>query len=86
MTKNEWKKKQQELIQLKLCVCYLCGRLIEKNSELSLDHVIPRSRGGEDVPENWGASHRACNWVKGALTYQEFIRWRILERRRNGGK
>lgn len=84
MTKNEWKKNKRALIIQKLCVCYLCNRLINNNKDLSLDHIVPLSRGGADVPENWGVSHKYCNWLKGALTYQEFMQWRMLEHKRNG--
>lgn len=86
MTKNEWKSKQRALIIKKMCVCYLCGKLVERYRDLSLDHIIPRSRGGVDEHGNWGVSHKDCNWEKGALTYAEYQQWKILENRRNGKK
>ena len=43
--------------------CQYCGR--EAHSGLTVDHVIPRSRGGESVWENIVASCAPCNRKKG---------------------
>lgn len=84
MTKNEWKKRTRDLILAKACFCYLCGKIIQKEKEMSLDHVTPLSRGGSDDEYNWKATHKDCNWKKGALTYEEFVQWKMLELKRNG--
>jgi len=42
--------------------CQYCG---ERKPGLTVDHVIPRSRGGESVWENIVASCAACNRRKG---------------------
>ncbi|GAC1454871.1 MAG: HNH endonuclease [Ktedonobacterales bacterium] len=42
--------------------CQYCGKHFR---ELTLDHVIPRSRGGQSTWENLVASCRACNGRKG---------------------
>ncbi|MDP6381435.1 MAG: HNH endonuclease, partial [Phycisphaerae bacterium] len=44
--------------------CQYCGRRFP-TSELSLDHVIPRSRGGEATWENIVCSCLKCNVKKG---------------------
>lgn len=43
-------------------VCQYCGKHCR---ELTLDHVIPRSRGGQSTWENLVASCRVCNGRKG---------------------
>jgi hypothetical protein len=43
-------------------ICQYCGKHFR---ELTLDHVIPRSRGGQSTWENLVASCRACNGRKG---------------------
>jgi 5-methylcytosine-specific restriction endonuclease McrA len=43
--------------------CQYCGR--EAHSGLTVDHVIPRSRGGQSVWENIVASCAPCNRKKG---------------------
>ncbi len=48
-------------------VCQYCGRKFP-TSELSLDHVIPRSRGGESSWTNLVCACTNCNARKGAKT------------------
>jgi 5-methylcytosine-specific restriction endonuclease McrA len=50
--------------------CQYCG---EKHSpaELTLDHIFPRSRGGENTPVNIVAACLACNNRKGSRTPEE---------------
>ncbi len=50
--------------------CQYCGRKFP-TSELSLDHVNPRSRGGETTWENIVCSCVKCNVRKGGRTPQE---------------
>jgi 5-methylcytosine-specific restriction endonuclease McrA len=50
--------------------CQYCGKKFP-TSELSLDHVIPRSRGGETNWENVVCSCVKCNVRKGGRTPQE---------------
>lgn len=44
--------------------CQFCGRVLPAH-ELTLDHVIPRSRGGHTDWDNLVASCHACNNLKG---------------------
>ena len=48
--------------------CQYCGH---QATGLTVDHVIPRSRGGESVWENIVASCAPCNRKKGNLTPRE---------------
>lgn len=50
--------------------CQYCGRQLPK-SELTLDHVIPRNRGGETTWDNVVTACKVCNQKKGARTPQE---------------
>ena len=47
--------------------CQYCGA----DSKLTLDHVVPRSRGGESVWENVVTSCAPCNLRKGNRTPEE---------------
>ena len=49
--------------------CQYCGR--QAAAGLTVDHVIPRSRGGQSVWENIVASCAPCNRKKGNLTPRE---------------
>jgi 5-methylcytosine-specific restriction endonuclease McrA len=48
--------------------CQYCGK---RSRELTLDHVIPRSRGGLSTWENLVACCRACNGRKGNRLLKE---------------
>lgn len=50
--------------------CQYCGKRFS-TSELSLDHVVPRSRGGDTSWENIVCACVACNVKKGGRTPQE---------------
>lgn len=50
--------------------CQFCGRTLAA-SELTLDHVVPRSRGGRSSWENLVACCYQCNNTKGDRTPEE---------------
>src|SRR6202021_1588263 len=50
--------------------CQFCGRIFP-SSELTLDHVVPRSRGGRSSWENLVACCYQCNNSKGDRTPEE---------------
>ena len=50
--------------------CQFCGAH-GTDFTLTLDHVIPRSRGGASVPENLVAACKPCNQRKGNRTPEE---------------
>jgi hypothetical protein len=52
------------------CACQYCGRTLT-SAELTLDHVLPRSRGGKTTWENVVAACKLCNHRKGDRTPAE---------------
>lgn len=53
-------------------VCHLCGWVIphwvaSPHHPLygTIDHVIPRARGGQNTPSNRKPAHRICNMIRG---------------------
>ncbi len=50
--------------------CQYCGRKFPP-SELNIDHIIPRSRGGKSTWENVVCSCQECNRKKGGRTPEE---------------
>jgi 5-methylcytosine-specific restriction endonuclease McrA len=48
--------------------CQYCGK---KTQVLTIDHIIPRSRGGEDTWENLVTACDKCNNMKGSRTPEE---------------
>jgi 5-methylcytosine-specific restriction endonuclease McrA len=57
--------------------CQLCNRPINRNFafphslSLSIDHIIPLSRGGDDTLRNVQAAHLGCNCSKGNRDAEE---------------
>ena len=45
--------------------CEYCRQVINDVNELTIDHTIPRSRGGTDAIENLQPMHAKCNSAKG---------------------
>lgn len=50
--------------------CQYCGKVTTPN-ELTLDHILPQSRGGKSVWHNLVTSCRKCNTKKGDQTPKE---------------
>jgi len=50
--------------------CQYCGRK-ENPNDLTLDHILPQSRGGKSVWENLVTSCKRCNVRKGSRTPRE---------------
>lgn len=54
--------------------CYLTGININlyNSSEYHFDHIIPRSKGGNNNLENLGLATKNANMAKGEMTLKEF--------------
>lgn len=58
-------------------VCYYCGRKVNP-SELTMDHVIPLSKGGRSVRENLVPACKECNNKKKYLLpweWEEYLKF-----------
>ena len=62
-----------ELIERDGPACVWCGREVWRR-DLTLDHVVPRSRGGHLTPENALIACRACNRRRGSRSVDAFVR------------
>jgi 5-methylcytosine-specific restriction endonuclease McrA len=51
-------------------VCHLCL----KPGADTVDHVIPRSRGGDDALENLRPAHASCNYARKDTDLAEWFR------------
>lgn len=65
-----WRKHRELVMVRHGRFCKYCGC----TSNLTLDHVTPRSRGGSDDPSNLVPACRPCNSSKGARTPEEWGR------------
>lgn len=53
-------------------ICAICGKPINQ-SEFTIDHILPLSRGGNNELVNLRPTHEACNKLKGNFTDEEMI-------------
>ena len=61
-------------------ICWLCNEPVDRDADPqkddwapSLDHVVPRSRGGSHDPENLRTAHRWCNSVRSDNDYHDLF-------------
>jgi len=67
LPRNEVKLNRRNIFARDKNSCQYCGKRYP-TSELSLDHIIPRSMGGKSVWENMVCSCTQCNVKKGGRT------------------
>lgn len=74
-----WGKGRMDIMKFKKeseKVCHYCGKKIMDKEDVTVDHVIPVSKGGEDGKDNFVIACRACNREKSSLNpdrYLEFL-------------
>jgi 5-methylcytosine-specific restriction endonuclease McrA len=67
------------------CTCYLCGKKF-KEKDLTVDHVIPISRGGPNAWENLASCCKKCNGKKEDKLLNELgLKPKFLPYRPRGG-
>ena len=66
---SEWQRVRAEVLQ-RSDICHLCGA---PGAE-SVDHLIPRSKGGTNDLRNLAPAHISCNARRGARSLTEFYR------------
>ena len=84
ITRHQFKQICEMQIETHTAYCCLCGKLIKKKNEYNIEHLQPLSRKGANDISNWRIAHKKCNSQKGALTFEEYKQWLILEAKRNG--
>jgi len=57
---NKWRKIREQIIRRDGC-CQMCG----SEERLSVDHIVPRTLGGDDNPSNLQVLCSSCNSSKG---------------------
>lgn len=62
--------------------CAICGRKIKNLEDLTVDHIVPIAKGGENVIENYQLAHKACNEAKGSMLPKEHVKMLKYNRRR----
>jgi len=66
-TKSKWYNKLKKSSPK----CIYCGEILDENN-FTVDHVIPRTKGGKDTPENCKPCCKFCNTLKADMELKEF--------------
>ena len=61
---NKWRKIREQIIRRDGC-CQMCG----SDERLSVDHIVPRTLGGDDNPNNLQVLCSSCNSSKGGRLF-----------------
>lgn len=61
--------------------CAICGKRIRSFDDLTVDHIIPTSKGGKSEIDNCQLAHRACNSMKKDLMPDVYA-WRSRHNKR----
>ncbi|HAL62574.1 MAG TPA: hypothetical protein DCP08_09255 [Chloroflexi bacterium] len=80
--------KRREIFERDQWVCHYCGEEVTEENAC-LDHLIPRSKGGESTWNNLVTSCLECNSIKSGKTYEEaapLLLERIKQRRMRRAK
>ena len=60
------------LIERQRGICEICGKALPLDwSQIHVDHILPKSQGGTDAPDNLQAAHGSCNLRKGPRRMDE---------------
>lgn len=60
-------------------VCHLCGLPVKRKARCphplspTIDHLIPLSKGGPDMPSNVKCAHFECNWKRCDIDLHEWV-------------
>ena len=54
-------------------MCAYTGEKLVPGVNASIDHLVPRSRGGNDAPDNLHWVSFRVNVMKGDMTHEEFL-------------
>ena len=68
-----WRKLRQSIIQRDKC-CQRCGT----EERLSVDHIVPRTLGGDDNPSNLQVLCSSCNSSKGGRFFDRALKERVV--------
>lgn len=76
MTKTKKKRVRLDLVIKQNSRCYWCSEYV---ASPTIDHLIPKSRGGTSAESNLALTCHSCNTRKSSRTPEEYIIQRLKE-------
>jgi len=68
--KRRWQRNQ--LVEKQDGLCAICNKKFHSMKDITFDHIIPISKGGDDEMTNFQLAHLSCNQTKANMTPEEF--------------
>jgi len=68
--KRRWER--NALIRKYGAVCFYDGETFKSMRDITIDHYVPLSKGGEETLDNLRLAHYRCNQAKNDMTPEEF--------------
>lgn len=65
---KKWFAIRQKILLRDAYTCQECGRVCSRKQEATVDHIVPKSKGGTDEPSNLQCLCLPCNSRKGDKT------------------
>lgn len=62
--------------------CAICGKKIRNLDDLTVDHIIPKAKGGKNLISNCQLAHKICNELKNDTLPDEYERMLRNNKRR----
>ena len=75
---KHWQRKH--LIDRDGAYCKICKCIFESKKDVTLDHIIPISKGGDDEISNLQLAHFECNQMKADISPEEFEAFQTSEK------
>ncbi len=70
---SQWKKLRERILRRDSWTCYYCGAEAD-----TVDHLVPRAKGGTDDMDNLVAACRSCNYSKQDKSEAVFLAGRSI--------
>ena len=91
---NRWSKVRKQFLEKELdthkkLTCYYCNnsklklKSNKRNEQATVDHIVPKSEGGEAFSaSNFVVCCNSCNKKKASKTFDEFINSKYIQKKR----
>lgn len=61
---SQWRRARDVVWKRSRGLCWLCKQPLAR-ADMTIDHVVPRSKGGGNEHSNLRAAHKHCNELRG---------------------
>jgi len=68
---------RKNIIRRDHCTCQYCGK---KYNEITIDHILPKDKGGTDIWTNLVAACKNCNLIKGNKLLEDIKNMNLIKR------